>query len=130
MLVFVLLLRPTGRRWRPFRRASALFFPSSRDGISLRIVAFAPNQLGQHSPSSVDKPIANLIKKSNERERERETSLVVEFWEFHNRASFPIYLEHSKAGFFGENAFLIVAGVGIVAMIVKPLLEQPDRLFG
>lgn len=39
------------------------------------------------------------------------------------------YLEHGESGFFGKNSFFIIAGIGIVAMIVEPFLEQPDRLF-
>lgn len=40
------------------------------------------------------------------------------------------YLQDGETGLFGQDGFLIVARVGVVAMVVQPFLEQPDRLFG
>lgn len=42
----------------------------------------------------------------------------------------PRYLKDSETGFFGEDGLFVVAGVGIVAVIVEPFLQQPHRFFG
>ena len=62
-VVVLLLLRPAGRRRRPFRRAAALFLAPSRDGVTLRVIAFASNQFRQHSPPSINEPVADLYGK-------------------------------------------------------------------
>ena len=36
------------------------FFAAARNGVAVRIVAFAPNDFWQDSSSSIDKPVANL----------------------------------------------------------------------
>lgn len=66
-VVVFLLLRPAGRRRRPFRRAAALFLAPSRDGVTLRVIAFASNQFWQHSPPSINEPVADLYGKITNR---------------------------------------------------------------
>ena len=38
------------------------------------------------------------------------------------------YLEHGEAGLLGEGELLCVAGVGVVAVIIQPLLQDLDRV--
>ena len=40
------------------------------------------------------------------------------------------YLEHSEARLLGQSQLLRVAGVGVVAVVVQPLLEDLDRVLG
>ena len=40
--------------------ANLLLLATPRDGVALRIVALAPDQLGQDAPSGVDEPVAHL----------------------------------------------------------------------
>ena len=40
------------------------------------------------------------------------------------------YLEHGEARLLGQTQLLRVAGVGVVAVVVQPLLEDLDRVLG